>query len=128
MQLAARGEGKVGRLPVKVAGGLAYLTFIPAIIFLLLEPYKTNRYVRFHSFQCLLFSGAVVALAAALRLAGLALFIIPVLGPLLMVLVDVVAALAAIFIWLVLLVKALQGEMFRLPVLGGIAVRYAETA
>jgi hypothetical protein len=36
-----------------VAGMLAYFTIIPAIIFLLIEPYNRNRFVRFHSFQCL---------------------------------------------------------------------------
>jgi uncharacterized membrane protein len=36
------------------AGALAYFTFIPAIIFLVVAPYNTNPYVRFHSWQSLL--------------------------------------------------------------------------
>ena len=31
------------------AGALAYVTIIPAIIFLLVEPYNKNSFVRFHS-------------------------------------------------------------------------------
>jgi uncharacterized membrane protein len=60
-----------------------------------------------------------------LRRAASELSKIPVLGPLLMVLVSIVVALAAAVIWLVLVVKAFQGFMFRLPVLGEFAVHYA---
>ena len=35
------------------AGAIAYITFIPALIFLLVEPYNRKAFVRFHSFQCI---------------------------------------------------------------------------
>ena len=37
-----------GGLADNVAGLLAYLTIIPAIIFLVIEPFNKNRFVRFH--------------------------------------------------------------------------------
>ena len=125
MQTEARAQGKVGVLPEIVAGAAAYLTFIPAIIFLVMEPYKRNRFVRFHSVQCLALWATVIGLAIVLKLAGLLLFIIPVLGPLLVVLVWTVVAIAAVVIWLVLVVKALQGHMFKLPLLGDFAAEQA---
>ena len=125
MQTEARAQGKVGAFPEPIAGALAYLTFIPAIVFLLLEPYKKNGFVRFHSFQCLLLWGAGILVALALKLASLLLFIIPVLGPLLVVLVWTVVGLGAVVIWLVLVVKALQGQMFKLPLLGDYATQQA---
>jgi uncharacterized membrane protein len=125
MQTEARAQGKVGPLPEPIAGALAYLTFIPAIVFLVLEPYKKNRFVRFHSFQCLLLWVAGILVAIALKLAGLLLFIIPVLGPLLVVLVSTVAAFGAVVIWLVLVVKAFQGHMFKLPLIGDFADQQA---
>jgi uncharacterized membrane protein len=64
----------------------------------------------------------------ALKLAGLLLFIIPVLGPLLVLVVSTVAGLAAVAIWLVLVVKAFQGVMFKLPLLGDFAAQHAEKA
>jgi len=125
MQTEARAQGKVGVLSEPMAGALAYFTFIPAIIFLLLEPYKHNRFVRFHSFQCLLLWGAAILLAIALKLAALLLFIIPVLGPLLVVLVSAVVGIGALVLWLVLVVKAFLGETFQLPLLGAFAVQQA---
>ncbi len=124
-QVGTSAQGKVGPLPVNVAGALAYFTFVPAIVFLFVDPYRKNRFVRFHSIQCLLFSGAVIVLSAVLRLAGLVIFLIPLLGPLLVAVVDVVVALAAVLLWLVLVVKAFQGEMFKLPVLGDFAEQHS---
>jgi uncharacterized membrane protein len=120
-----RAQGRVGVLPESIAGALAYLTFVPAVLFLVLEPYSKNRFVRFHSVQCLLLWGASVLFAIALKLASVVLFIIPVLGPLLVWLVATVVVLAAGVIWVVLLVKALQGEMFKLPLLGDFAAQRA---
>ena len=48
-----------------VMGALAYVTIIPAIIFLIIEPYKNRRFVRFHSFQCLFLAAAIFALNIA---------------------------------------------------------------
>ena len=127
MVVATRAEGTVGRFPESFAGALAYLTFIPAIIFLSRDPYKKNQFVRYHSVQCLLLSVAAVLAAVVLKLIGLVLFRIPVAGPLLVVLADVTGGLAVLVLWLVLVVKAFQGEMFELPLLGNIAAHYAGT-
>src|SRR5215469_7644976 len=72
MPSTERALGKVGALPENIAGALAYFTFVPAIVFLLVDPYRKNRFVRFHAVQCLLvwLVGAVVALA--LRVLGMA--------------------------------------------------------
>ena len=125
MHSAHRAQGKVGPLPENIAGALAYLTFIPATAFLLLEPYSRNRFVRFHSLQCLLVTLICLLIGVALKAVSLVLFFIPVLGPLLVSLVSIVALLAAFVLWAVLLVKALQGEMFILPVLGDFAQQQA---
>jgi uncharacterized membrane protein len=114
-----------GRLPENLAAGLAYFTFVPAIVFLLAEPFKNNRFVRFHSIQCLLLCAVAAVACALLRLAGIVLLLIPVAGPLLIVVIDGVVGLAALLLWLVLVVKALRREMFKLPVLGELAERYS---
>jgi uncharacterized membrane protein len=116
---------KVGRLPENFAGALAYITLVPAVLFLVLDPYRRNLFTRFHSIQCLSFTVLVLALSASLKLASLVLFIIPVIGPLLAVLLSVLIGLGVAVMWLVLVVKALQGEMFKLPLLGDFAEHYA---
>ena len=98
---------KVGFLAENLAGALAYFTFIPAIVFLLRDPYSKNRFVRFHSVQCLLFWAAGGLLALALKVAGLLLFLIPVVGPLFTVLVLVIVGLAAVAVWALLAVTLL---------------------
>jgi uncharacterized membrane protein len=125
MQVITRAQGKVGVLSENVAGALAYFTIFPAIFFLFLEPYRKNLFVRFHALQCFLYTAAIVLLAVGLRLANYVLFVIPVLGPFLVVVIDVVAALAAILLWCVLVAKAWRGETFKIPVLGDFAERYA---
>jgi uncharacterized membrane protein len=125
MHAQPKAEGRVGPLPESIAGGLAYVSFIPAILFLFLEPYKSNRFVRFHSFQCLFAWVAAIVIGAVLRLVSVALFTVPGLA-LLVLLMDVVVGLAVLFVWLVLMVKALQGEWFKLPLLGDFAERYSD--
>lgn len=125
MRPAERAQGKVGALPLVIAGALAYCTIFPAIVFLLLEPFSKNRFVRFHSFQCIGLWLALLVAGMALRLAGIVLFFLPLMGPLLVVLLSIVAALGFFVIWLVLMVKALQGERFQLPLIGRFAEQQA---
>ena len=63
-----------------MAGMLAYFTIIPAIIFLLIEPYNRNRFVRFHSFQCLFTAVALIVVDIALAIVSSILHFIPFLG------------------------------------------------
>jgi len=120
-------QGRAGVFRENLAGALAYLTFIPAILFLSLVPYKRNRFVRFHSVQSILLWVVGVLTAVAIKLTAMVLFLVPVAGPLLIVLISVLACMAAVVAWLVLVVKALQGETFKFPGLGGFAERYADS-
>ncbi len=103
-----------------VAGMLAYVTIIPAIIFLVMEPYNRSRFIRFHSFQCLFFAVAWTVLWIALSIFAH----IPILGWL-SILIWPLIGLAGFIIWIVLLLKANQGKMFKLPVIGDLAEKQA---
>jgi uncharacterized membrane protein len=120
MRPATRAHGTVGGLPERLAGALCYF-ILPSILFRLVNPYKSNRFIRFHSFQCIGMALATVVFLAILRISGILLFFIPVLGPLLVSLVSMLVTLAFVMIWIVLVVKAMQGEMFKLPLIGGFA-------
>lgn len=94
---------------------------LPVILFLLAAPYNKNRFVRFHSWQSMGTWLGLVVVVAMLRIVGVALFFIPVLGHLLVWLVSMVVGLAFFMIWIVLMVKAWQGERFALPFVGDFA-------
>jgi uncharacterized membrane protein len=122
MRPVERARGTVGALPETLAGALAYF-LLPAIVFLLVEPYSKNRFVRFHCFQCLGVCLVAVVVGASLRVVGFFLFFVPVVGHMLVWLVSMVVGLAFVTVWVVLVVKALQGEMLKLPLVGDFAER-----
>ncbi|HMD16399.1 MAG TPA: DUF4870 domain-containing protein [Terriglobales bacterium] len=103
-----------------VAGALAYVTIIPAIVFLVLEQFNKKRFIRFHAFQCLFFAAAWTVLWIGLSIIAH----IPFLGWATVVLWPLVS-LAGFVIWLILVLKAYQGQMFKLPVIGDIAEQQA---
>ena len=120
-----RARGMVGVLPETLAGALAYF-LLPALLFLLVEPYSKNRFVRFHAFQCIGVWLSAVVIGAILRIGGVILFFIPVLGQMLVWLISILVSLAFFMLWIVLVVKALQGEMFELPYIGSFARKQAQ--
>jgi uncharacterized membrane protein len=109
----------------QILGALAYLTFLPAIIFLLVEPFKRNRFIRFHSFQCIFLWAAVLLLTFLLKLAFRVLLLIPTLGQLVVLLTSMILSIGCVILVIVLMVKAIQGEMFKLPFIGDQAEKQA---
>lgn len=95
-----------------VAGMLCYI-FIAAIIFLLVEPYNRNRFIRFHAFQSILFTVAWVVLHSVWVVPFVGLFLWPVVQ------------IGFLICWIVLLIKAYQGQMFKLPIIGDFAEQHA---
>ena len=112
-----------GGISDQAAGGLAYITVIPAIYFLLTEPYKKRPYVRFHSWQAIYLLIATVVITVVL---GAISNLIPALEflnfdhfPL--------DSLALVILWIVALIKAFNGEWYTLPVIGPLARRRIST-
>ncbi|HVO82290.1 MAG TPA: DUF4870 domain-containing protein [Terriglobales bacterium] len=103
-----------------VSGMLAYITIIPAIIFLVMEPYNKKRFIRFHAFQSIFFAIAWTVLWIALSFIG----VIPVLGWATL-LIWPLLGLGGLIIWIILLMKANQGQMFKLPIIGDMAEKQA---
>jgi uncharacterized membrane protein len=96
------------------------VTFIPAIIFLVMEPYNKNRFVRFHSFQCIFFNVAWFVLWMALSVISMT----GVLAILTLLLTPIIM-LAGLIVWVMLLLKANQGQMWKLPLIGDLAEKQA---
>ncbi len=116
----AAAVSSTGGMADNIAGMLAYVTIIPAIIFLVVEPYNKSRFVRFHSFQNIFFVITWMVLWIALSIVAH----IPFFGWLTLLLWPLVG-LAGLVVWIILLLKANQGKMYKLPVIGDMAEKQA---
>ena len=104
----------------KLASAIAYLTFIPAIIFLLIAPYNKTPLVRFHSFQSIGLAVVVLVVDVAFRMV-----LLP-FGFLMWGFLQGLVSLGFFIIWIVVVVKAFQGEWFKLPIIGDFAMKQAQ--
>ncbi|GAC1383813.1 MAG: hypothetical protein NVSMB33_11960 [Ktedonobacteraceae bacterium] len=103
------------------AAGLSYvLGWVTGLIFFFME--KQNRFVRFHAMQSILFFGGASVLGIVLRI--ITGFDIPFLS-LVSLCVSGLISLATLAGWIVLMINGFQGKMFKLPVIGDYAERYA---
>ncbi|MFA5866997.1 MAG: DUF4870 domain-containing protein [Actinomycetota bacterium] len=111
-------------LEQNTAALLSYLfTSVTGLIFYIIE--KDNKYVRFHAVQSILFG-------IALFLAGVLLIIIntllnsiniPFIPNILAMFLSFAYWIGSVIVWILLMVKAFQGERYKLPFIGDIAER-----
>lgn len=104
------------------AGGLAYVTIIPAIIFLIVAPYNRNRFVRFHSWQSIMLAIAWFVVEVGLLVLGR----IPGVG-LVDLFIGPLVGLAFFVLWIIVLIQAFTGKWFKLPILGDLAEKQANS-
>jgi uncharacterized membrane protein len=105
-------------LEPNVAGLLCYiLGWLTGLIFFLLE--KENEFVRFHAKQSIVVFGAVSAVSILLFILGW----IPYIGVLFFVL-NVLVGILSLVLWVMLMVKAYQGERYKLPWAGDFAEKH----
>jgi uncharacterized membrane protein len=107
-------------LSESAASGIAYLTFIPAIIFLVVAPYNTNPNVTFHAWQSIFLACAWFAIWIVLVVLGFVPFVN---------LIDIVLIpltwLGFVVLWLVTMIQAFQGKRFTIPLIGPLALKQA---
>ncbi|MGA8743083.1 MAG: hypothetical protein WB561_17990 [Terracidiphilus sp.] len=104
------------------ASAISYFTFVPAIFFLLVSPYKSSNYVRFHAWQSVLlcFSAFVVDIILV-SIALLTLF----LGSVSLAYTLRMLSLLWLVLWLVCVIQSMNGKRFSIPLLGSIAEKLA---
>ncbi|MCM8786917.1 MAG: DUF4870 domain-containing protein [Candidatus Omnitrophica bacterium] len=102
------GKTSIG-MDANLAGLLSYLLgFITGIIFYVLE--KENKFVRFHAMQSIVVFGFIFVLYIVLKF-------IPFIGWIL----NIFVSLGSLIFWIILMIKAYQGQYFKLPIAGDIA-------
>jgi uncharacterized membrane protein len=113
-------------LSENAAGAIAYLTIIPAIIFLVLEPYNKMPFVKFHSWQSIGLTVAAIIIQVIVTIADMVLHFIPGIVFLFM-LVHLAVGLGLFLIWLFVIFKASKGEWYKLPFIGDFAEKQARS-
>ena len=110
-----------------VAACLAYiLGFITGIIFLVVDPYKNDKFVRFHAFQSIFYSVVVIGfhIVWSILTGILGLLTLGVLG-LLMVTINLLISLGFLGYAIFMMYKAYQNQLYRAPVIGDLAAKQA---
>ncbi len=111
-------NGDSQRPQAYVIAALSYLLgFVTGIIFLYLEPYNQDEFIRFHARQSIGFSVAWFAIAVVF---GVFIAVLPHgLGALLNFVLTLIDIALAVF-WVFLMYKAYSGERYRIPELADI--------
>ena len=104
------------------AGAIAYITIVPAIVFLVLPPYNASSYVRFHAWQSIFLN--VAAIIIGIGISFLTVFGL-MFGLYFFYLVTRLIWLAWFVIWLICILKAVNGQRYKLPVIGDLAEKQA---
>lgn len=122
------GKSALG-LDANVAALLAYLpicavNLIMSIIIIATD--KTNKLARFHAFQSLLLMGACIVLGVALGILGAVVAVAQSTAlAMVLLLVQAVVGLGILAAVIMCMVKAFQGQMFKLPVIGDMADKWS---
>jgi len=103
------------------AGGLSYITIIPAIVFLIVEPYKRSAFIRFHAWQSIFL---YVAWAVVHILVQVVQNLIPSVVFLTLTLWQLVD-LAFFVVLVIVFVGAFNCKLIVLPIVGGLAEKQA---
>jgi len=96
-------------------GAIAYITVVPAIFFLAISPYNKSAYVRFHAWQSTVLSAFAFLLCSVLSF-------FPALNNFVQFIAFLSLYLLILTVWglisILCALKALNGKLFKLPVLG----------
>jgi uncharacterized membrane protein len=104
------------------AGAIAYITLVPAIVFLVMPPYNASSYVRFHAWQSIFLNIAAIIISFAL---SFVLMFGMVFGAFFFLALSRLIWLAWFLIWLLCVLKALNGHRYKLPLIGDLAEKQA---
>jgi uncharacterized membrane protein len=117
-------------LTPNVAGALAYLVgAITGILFLVIDPFKTDRFVRFHAFQSIFFNLAWIGFWILWTIVGLMLGAVSHgLFFIIQLPINLLITVGGFCLWAYLMYTAYQGKTFQIPVIGALAASQAGIA
>jgi uncharacterized membrane protein len=126
------GKSSTG-LDENIASLIAYLAgWVSGLIFFLIE--KDSRLVRFHAMQSILLNAVVIvaAIVAGIVVTILVLILGQISGALASIagilswLIYLVCSLGVLIVWVLCMIKAFGGQMYKLPFIGDYAEKFSE--
>jgi len=125
-QAVATGPAAInaGGLTSNVAAALAYVIgLITGIVFLAIEPYKHDRFVRFHAIQSILFCAAAIVFRIVWSLLVAAMMDISGWAAVVLVPVGLIISIGLFLFWLFVMFQAYNQREFRIPIIGALAAK-----
>lgn len=115
-------EATQSGLSDNAVAAISYITFVPAIVFLVMPPYNASPYVRFHCWQSIFLNIAAFVFGIVLSLVlGVTMFFMPFV----VLVISRLIWLAWVLLWILCVVNAVNGKRFSLPVIGALASKQA---
>jgi uncharacterized membrane protein len=114
-------------MAANVAGALAYLLgAVTGILFLVLDPYRSDRLVRFHAFQSIFFFAVWMVGGITWNIVGGAISVATggVLS-LIMIPLGFLIFLASLGYWIFVMYQAYANERYEIPLIGKLAAKQA---
>ena len=125
--MAQTGSGGGSGLAPNIASMLCYVCMpITSIVFMLME--KENKDVQFHAWQGTTFGVGWIVIVVALNILSMILVRIAGVFGLIMSILIPVLGLGVFILWIICLVKAYQGERWKIPYIGDFAEKKAGLA
>jgi uncharacterized membrane protein len=104
----------------KLLAALGYPIWIVALIAILIDPYKNEKFVKFHGIQALGFAVAIVAAWIVVAILNIILAFIPYVGWIIAMLLSWVLWIGVVVVAIMWAVKAYNGQYAEMPVIYGI--------
>lgn len=98
--------------------------WLSALVFLVIE--QQHRVVRFHAAQSLILFGGLSVLIGLLSIFSVAMLVVSAGAFQVARLLVYLVWIAAVGIWLVLMLRTFKGETWRVPIVADVADRFAE--
>ncbi|HVF55537.1 MAG TPA: DUF4870 domain-containing protein [Pyrinomonadaceae bacterium] len=116
---APTGKSSTG-LDANVAALLSYiLTWVTGLVFFLIE--KDSRFVRFHAMQSILLGASYIVIFVVFTIIQTMIAFVSGVLAAIFGLIWLLLMLAFLAVWVMCLIKAYQGQTFKLPVIGNMA-------
>jgi uncharacterized membrane protein len=116
-------SGKSG-ISENTIGALSYVTFIPALYFLIIPRYNKSSYVRFHAWQSLILDVFAFLISVILSILVLPAFHTAASATLVE---DFIRVMWGVWfgLWVVTAIAAMKGKRFKIWIIGNLAAKQA---